>query len=456
MRRVLLLHRNNDQLDDLVEALRRALGRQCDVERTTSPTRATELLALADAWDLMLVDLGRRDGFANLRRCAAVTNAPPLVAVADAGSVETASKAVAAGASDLLVRGERLAERVSTLQGKIEKLIELARENRGLREQNRLLGEENHRRHRIVGESKAMIALMQRAKRVAPIPRPVLIIGERGTGKELLARAIHASSPRADEPLVTVNCGALPDALLESELFGHERGAFTGADRTVAGKFEMAGNGTLFLDEIGNMSLAFQQKILRVIEYGTYRRVGGAEELRTSARILAATNANLKERMARGEFLRDLYDRLSFDVMEIPPLRERPEDIALLAQMQLEEFQREVPSLAGKRLSHGALERLRGYRFPGNVRELKNVVERAACRTAGAEITAEDIGPLEDVSLASAAGAPTFEARVAEFERGLVLQALDTAGGNQAEAARLLGVSYHQLRYLVGKHGLKG
>jgi transcriptional regulator with GAF, ATPase, and Fis domain len=303
---------------------------------------------------------------------------------------------------------------------------------------------------RILGESAQMRGLIAQIERVARIPRPLLIVGERGTGKELVARAIHFASGRAAGRMVTINCAAIGDTLLESELFGHERGAFTGAEHARRGRFEQADGGTLFLDEIGNMPLPFQQKILRVVEYGTFTPVGGDRERKTSARIVAATNADLSGKIKRREFLGDLYDRLAFEVISVPPLRERPGDIEVLARRFLEHFAEEIPAFRGKHLADSALELLRSYPFPGNVRELKNLIERAAYRDTTNEITPEDIGLLSSDEPASSGG--SFTDQVARFSRRLLERALSESSGNRAEAARRLGLSYDQFRHYHRKH----
>lgn len=380
----------------------------------------------------------------------------PVVVVAEQGNVAAAAQAIAAGASDFLVCGERLGERIATLLGKLRGLFEVLEENRRLDENNARLRASLEGKSEIVGTSPELKALLARIARVAPVPRPLLVVGERGTGKELVARAIHrlavGKSAACDRPLITVNCAAFTDALLESELFGHEKGAFTGAEAARRGKFEQADGGTLFLDEIGNMSLSFQQKILRVVEYGSFTRVGGHEELRTSARIVAATNCDLRAFIRDGRFLADLYDRLSFEVLEVPPLRARPADVALLAQYFLDEFARETPTYRGKRLSSEALDELTRYSFPGNVRELKNIIERAAYRDTDAEISPAELGlpPADETPLGIGGG---FEERVEAFQRRLIADALAKTEGNQAAAARLLGLSYHQFRYYHGKFG---
>jgi DNA-binding NtrC family response regulator len=371
-----------------------------------------------------------------------------VVAVADRGDVRTAADAVAAGATDFLVRGDRLEDRVRTLLGKLRRVVALLRQNRELSEQNQRLRGMDGERFRLVGESPQIRDVRERIARVAAIPRPVLILGERGTGKELVARSIHAASHRGDRPFVAVNCAAFPESLLESELFGHEKGAFTGAERQVPGKFEQASGGTLFLDEISHMPLAFQQKILRVVEYGTFARVGGTHEVQSTARILAASNADLAEGIRAGWFLADLYDRLAFEVVRVPPLREREGDVRLLARHFLGAFLREVPSLGEKGFATDAMEALERYPFPGNVRELKTIIERAAYRDTTDEINLDDLGL--PVSRADDPGGPFVE-RVAAYERRLVEEALQEAGGNQAEAARHLGLAYHRFRYYLAK-----
>ena len=416
-----------------------------------------------EAWDLVFVDLalgdGTRDGLALLATIRRAYAELPVVIVAERGDVESARRAVDAGATDFLVRGEKLGERVATQIEKIRRLVSLLDEKRALARENRVHREAEAQRYRIITTSSALVKLVRAAERVGPVPRPVLILGERGTGKELLAHLVHSASQRGASKrrgaFVAVNCAAFAEPLLESELFGHERGAYTGADKRTAGKFELAENGTLFLDEIGNTSLAFQRKILRVVEYGTYVRVGGHEELHSDARIVAATNADLESAMKEGRFLPDLYDRLAFEVLRIPPLRERPEDIEVLALHFLERFVGEVPALRTRALSAEALAALRRHPFPGNVRELKNVIERAVYRDDAPEIGVGDLGlPLTPSTELRETESLGFVEAVAQFEKSGIERALAAGGGNRAEAARKLGLTYDALRHQLKKHGL--
>jgi DNA-binding NtrC family response regulator len=448
-RRILLLDTGDGELAPLGRTFKKACGRGTRLETVS---RGEELLERVGAGrcDLVLLDQhlgdGERDGLSLVRAIRERDGEVPVVLSARAGDVETATAAIDAGATDFLVRGEQLPERVSTQLRKIRRIIELVEKKRRL--ELELSASEG--RFALVGRSPEIVELLRLVERVGPVPRPVLISGERGTGKELVARAIHRAAGR-DGPFVTVNCAAVTDALLESELFGHEKGAYTGADRQVPGKFELAAGGTLFLDEIGNMSLPFQQKILRVVEYGAFLRVGGTEELSADARILAATNADLEDRMSRGEFLRDLYDRLAFEVIRVPALRERQGDVEVLANHFLEQFMREVPTFRGKALTDDALELLRSYSFPGNVRELKNIIERAVYRDTTNELGPEDLD-IEPVTLAHHQPKSPFKQRVEAFERQLIHDALEAARGNQAQAARSLGLAYHQLRYYLKKY----
>jgi DNA-binding NtrC family response regulator len=449
LRSIVILDGGGHQLDAVRTAFRAACP-EAEIASVSSEAALHERLANS-APDLVLLDQDLGDGHSNglviLRSMREAHPELPIVVVAETGDVETARRAVEAGATDFLVRQQQLDERITTQLQKIRALVSLIEKNRALGRENLSLRSQVTASP-MVGESAQIRRVIETMERVAKVPRPVLVVGERGTGKELVARAIHALSG-CRGAFVVVNAAGLNDNLLDSELFGHERGAFTGAERLTRGKFEIASGGTLFLDEIGSMPLAFQKKILRVVEYGTFLRVGGGSEVAVETRIIAATNADLKAKIEAGEFLADLYDRLAFEVIEVPPLRERPEDIPILARHFLERFMLEVPAFAGKRLAPDALRVLSEYAFPGNIRELKNIIERAVYRETSDELTLEDIELPRDVVVPSAGN---FKQRLEALEHDLVEQALEEAGGNQTQAARSLGLSYAQFRYYLSKH----
>ncbi len=321
-----------------------------------------------------------------------------------------------------------------------------------------------------LGQSEAFLEFEERLSRVAPVNRPVLLIGERGTGKELAARRLHFLSTRWKGPLVALNCSALTPSLIESELFGYERGAFTGAEKRRTGRFEAADGGTVFLDEIGNIPIEVQEKILRVVEYATFERVGSSESVEIDVRIIAATNADLVTLAGEGQFKQDLLDRLSFEVLFLPPLRERKEDILLLAnhfaaRMAFELGREEIPQF-----SDDAIAALESYSWPGNVRELKNLVERAVYRSDSALIA--DIifdpfrsphegprPPREEGRMVEAGKTSIehlmekpFREAVRELEIRLLERTLQKTKYNQRKAARALGLTYHQFRGLYRKY----
>jgi psp operon transcriptional activator len=321
-----------------------------------------------------------------------------------------------------------------------------------------------------IGESPAFLDMLAHVSQVAPLNRPLLLCGERGVGKEVIANRLTYLSPRWDKPFVKLNCAALAESLLDSELFGHEAGAFTGAVRRRASRFEMADGGTLFLDEIANASLAVQEKILRVIEYGCFERVGGNEEHHVDVRIIAATNADLPALAVAGKFRPDLLDRLAFDVILIPALRERPSDILLLAQHFATRMTAELGRDYFPGFTDAALRRLGAAAWPGNVRELRNVVERSVYRMASIERKLDRLffnpfgakaaagAPAEEAPAEEApvAAAGDFRARVRAFEAGLLRKALEAEKFNQRRAARALGLTYHQFRYHLRTHGVRG
>jgi psp operon transcriptional activator len=321
-------------------------------------------------------------------------------------------------------------------------------------------------RHEALGQSEAFLDFQERLSRVGPVERPVLIVGERGTGKELAARRIHYLSRRWQEPLVELNCAALNPLLIESELFGHEPGAFTGATGRRRGRFELADGGTLFLDELGNVPVQVQEKILRVVEYGAFERVGGSEAIRVDVRIIAATNADLPRLAEEGRFMQDLLDRLSFEVIYVPPLRARSEDIMLLARHFASRMAMELGRPDTPEFSPQVVRALEHHPWRGNVRELKNTVERAVYHARGRTITAVQFDPFESpfaparttpVSKVGSGAQPprlpiNFEDYMCGQELALLRAALQQARHNQRRAAELLGLTYHQFRGLYRKH----
>lgn len=323
----------------------------------------------------------------------------------------------------------------------------------------------------MLGESPAFLDLLEHASRVAAVNKPVLVIGERGTGKELIAARLHYLSPRWQAPLVKLNCATLTEALLETELFGHEAGAFTGATRRHVGRFEQAHGGTLFLDELATVSMRVQEKILRAVEYGQFERVGGGETLTVDVRIVGATSGDLPAAVRAGTFRADLLDRLAFDVLTVPPLRARAGDIMQLAEHFAVDISRELGRKLFAGFTGSARMALIHYAWPGNVRELKNVVERSVHRSAAAapvdtivfDPFASAFRPPAEAGADDVAAPPAeksiplpcdIKAQVAILEVDLIKRALAEARYNQTEAAPLLGLSYHQLRALLRKHGM--
>lgn len=323
----------------------------------------------------------------------------------------------------------------------------------------------------MLGGSPAFLDLLEHASRVAAVSKPVLVIGERGTGKELIAARLHYLSPRWQAPLIKLNCATLTEALLETELFGHEAGAFTGATRRHVGRFEQAHGGTLFLDELATVSMRVQEKILRAVEYGQFERVGGSETLTVDVRIVGATNGDMPAAVRAGLFRADLLDRLAFDVLTVPPLRARPADIMQLAEHFALTISRELNRKLFAGFTEPARAALLHYAWPGNVRELKNVVERSVHRTPADEPVdaivfdpfASAYSPMIDAGGVVVAAVPDeksirlpcdIKLEVARLEVDLIQGALADARYNQGDAASLLGISYHQFRALLRKHGM--
>jgi two-component system response regulator PilR (NtrC family) len=365
---------------------------------------------------------------------------------------ETAIAAIRDGAYDYITKPFKVEEVRIVVEKALEKKL-LSTENRRLRSELR------SRDRSIIGSSPALQRIFEIIAQVADNKANVLLSGESGTGKEMVARAIHGMGERRSLPFVAVNCAAIPENLLESELFGHVKGSFTGAIQNKIGLFESADKGTLFLDEVGDLSLPLQVKLLRVIQDKSIRRVGGTDDRRVDTRIIAATNRRLGEEIAAGRFREDLYYRLNVIEIPMPPLRERRDDIPLLVAHFVEKYAREL----GKPMegvSEAALNRLAEYRFPGNVRELENVIERAVALSRGPTIELESLPPAV-LNPAEAVTSPrispegvNLEELMADYERGLLLEALGPAGGVKKRAAQLLGISFRSFRYRMEKLGL--
>jgi two-component system, NtrC family, response regulator PilR len=371
-------------------------------------------------------------------------------------SVENAIAAMTAGAFNFVTKPFEPAALVALVRKAIEKHA-LVEENSRLKAQV----EKNSPASLLVGKSRAMSAVMEMINRVAPMRTTVLITGESGTGKECVARAIHQRSDRADKPCLVVNCGALPEALMESELFGHEKGAFTGATGRHTGIFREAEGGTVMLDEVGELSLPLQVKLLRVLQERKVRPVGSSQELPIDVRVLAATNRDVEVEVAEGRFRQDLYYRLNVIRIELPPLRQRAQDIPALTERFVQRFAREM-SKDVRGLTADALRALERYAFPGNVRELENVIERAVALAGSRAIGLGDL-PREVSGMASATGPNlvtlpeegcNLDEVMGEIERRLMLEALERSGGVRKTAAQLLGITFRSLRYRLEKHHL--
>ncbi len=414
--------------------------------------RQAERLAGEREVDLLLTDLrlGGPDGIALLE--ALKRGAPDLQALVLTayGTVEDAVRAMQAGAYDFVSKPVDL-DRLEALMDKALERVRLARENRSLREAVKATGAFSE----LVGESEAMRKVKDLAIKVAPSRASVLILGETGTGKEVLARAIHRNSPRREKPFVMVNCAALSETLIESELFGHEKGAFTGASGEKEGRFEMANGGTLFLDEVGDIPLSLQVKLLNVLQSNRFERVGGTRTREVDIRLVTATHRDLEKLIEEGRFRADLYYRLNVVSISLPPLRERVGDIPLL----VERLVRKHTDLSAARVESvepEAVKKLAGWPFPGNVRELENWIERAVVLAEGSRLTLDDfpaqLSGAPSPGPASASGG--LEERVAQLETTLIREALAQNLGNKSAAARELGITERAIRYKMKKHGL--
>jgi two-component system response regulator AtoC len=438
--------------------LKEALERQ-QYGVTVKATAEAALAALKTSpFDLILMDV-RLPGMSGLDAVDEVQKTDrrtPIIVMTAHGTRDTALEAVRRGAYDYFTKPFRLDEMEIIVRRALEKR-RLGAEIERLREQLA----SGARRGRIIGSSRAMQDVLRLIDRVGPTDSTVLILGESGTGKELIAEAVHENSTRRTKPFVKLNCAAIPETLLESELFGHEKGAFTGAVARKPGKFEQADGGTLLLDEIGDMTLATQAKILRALQEREFQRVGGSHTIKVDVRILASTNKDLERAVKEGTFRDDLYYRLNVVTMNVPPLRERRDEIPELADYFLADANQRL-NRSITRLAPDTLAALMDYGWPGNVRELRNMIERAVVVNDGDVLALGSFpAPIRPSEPAAGAGRwdtlqdLTLDEKVAQLERAFVMDALARAGGVQAAAARLLGITERSVWHLVKKHRIE-
>ncbi|MBZ5621278.1 MAG: sigma-54 dependent transcriptional regulator [Acidobacteriia bacterium] len=441
------------------EKLRRVIELQLvsagfDVDKAAN---AEDGLKVVDRADLVLTDLKlpNMDGLQLLGLIRRQNAQVPVVMMTAFGSIETAVESMKAGATDFLLKPFSLDH--------LMQVISKALEVRALRDENRKLKEELGRRYEfdnIIGRSEAMQEIFAAIERVGPTRATVLLAGESGVGKDLIARAIHFHSPRRDRPMVKINCSAIPENLMESELFGYEKGAFTGANLTKPGKFEQADTGTVFLDEIGDVPAAIQVKLLRILQEREFERLGSNVTRHIDVRVVAATNQDLRAALEQGTFREDLYYRLNVVPLNIPPLRERKQDIPFLAN----HFIRKLAPDTGARvesITDAAMQKLISYHWPGNVRELENVIERGLVMCTGTELDAADI-KLENAPGPGGASRPQSDSHFVpegmsldQYEQEIIREALRRADGNKSQAARMLGLTRNALRYRLTQMGLE-
>ncbi|MCD6418921.1 sigma-54-dependent Fis family transcriptional regulator [bacterium] len=407
-------------------------------------TAEKALEMLNQGFDLVITDLKMpgMDGVELLNRIKELYPDTVVVVMTAHGTVETAVKAMKAGAYDFLLK-----------PFPTDELLLLARR---IADELQLHQEVEYRRKRererfgdIIGKSDEMRNVFTLIEKVAPADATVLILGETGTGKELVARAVHERSQRAKKPFVAINCAAITETLLESELFGYEKGAFTGADRRKPGMFELANNGTLFLDEIAEMPQSLQAKLLRVLQEKTVYHLGGTTPIPVDVRIIAATNKDIKKLVNEHRFREDLYFRIAVFPINLPPLRARREDIPLLARHFL------AKRSTNAQISPEAMELLMDYNFPGNVRELENILERALILSGGGNILPEHLPDLE-IAIAESASLQPGETTLDELEKKMLIAALEKAGGNKSKAAKMLGITRRMIYTRLKKYGLEG
>jgi two-component system response regulator HydG len=419
-----------------------------DVDTAEDGIAALEIVA-DRAPDVVVTDLKmpRMDGIELLRKVREQNKQLPVIVVTAFGDISTAVSAMREGAADYLIKPVDFDELALAIDRTL-KYRDLSVEAEELRRQ--LREREKGGLEGLIGSSPVMQKVYKVAAQVAPARATLLITGESGTGKGELARAIHVRGPRAAEPFVTLHCAAVPETLLESELFGHERGSFTGADKRRVGRFEQANGGTLFLDEVGEIPLALQVKLLRVLQERTFERVGGNEAVRVDVRLIAATNRDLAVEVKEGRFREDLYYRLNVVHVEMPPLRARANDIITLANHFLrrsaDENHKHIDGFTER-----AVARLLAHRWPGNVRELENVIERSVVLAEGSVIDADDL-PI-DVAPLHKLGVQIPGSTMSEIERYAILTTLDAVGGSSAKAAEMLGISVRTVQYRLHEYG---
>jgi two-component system response regulator PilR (NtrC family) len=429
-----------------------------EVTSTTSGGKALELLD-NNLYSMVLTDVKMpgTDGFEVLRKTKEVSPDTVVIMITAYGSPEGAVTAIKEGAYDYITKPFRVEEVKLTIKKSLERST-LIRENIRLRQ----AVEERYKFWNLIGKSPKMQRVYELVEKVSQTKANVLITGESGTGKELVAKAVHYNSARKDHSFVTLNCGAIPENLLESELFGHMKGAFTGAIANKRGLLEMAEAGTLFMDEIGELPLPLQVKLLRVIQEREFKRVGGTEDIKVDVRIISASNQDLQQKVAHGGFREDLFYRLNVIQIKLPPLRERKEDITLLVN----HFVRKYSTDTGKKIegiSPEAMELLLNYDFPGNVRELENIIERSITLETSATITERHIRSYLSERMISKGIPPTLEIPeegmdlnkvVEDLEKAFILKALEHTGGIKKRAAEILGMNFRAMRYKLAKYGL--
>ena len=428
------------------------------VSEANGVTSALSMLA-TEPFDLVISDkkMPDGDGFDVLRFCRENEPSLPVVILTALATVELAVEAMQAGAFDFISK-PFVPEVVTAVAKRATERTQLLRENEVLREEAKRFAFADQ----ILGVSPAISRLKETISKVAPTNATVLITGETGTGKELIARAIHKGSSRSQETFLAINCAAVSEHLLESELFGHEKGSFTGADKPRQGLFEAANKGTLFLDEAGEMSLGLQAKLLRVLTDGQFLRVGATVPRTVDVRVIVATHRNLQDRVKEGLFREDLYYRLAVVPIEIAPLRDRRDDIPVLVDFLVKQVSREL-KVSPRTVSPEAISKLMSYGFPGNVRELRNLVERACILASGDVISSEDlvlaspVNSIDPVTNADGTLPPNIELPtfLDSIESRLIAHALHESGGVQAEAARRLGISRSDIAYKIKKHRLQ-